>query len=1155
MIMKQLFEHTSTLLRTALLLGAMILVNTQIVKAQTDAQWAEMPDAFETIDPTTVDWSQEPYFYIQFNEGDVHSFLGEYGLSEVMRGKDYVPFSKSIQWTLVPTGTDGEYYLKSLDGNYIRQWPTNEAYCGASPTIDDNRYKFTLTSLSDGYYELVKDGWCLGRENGDEWGRIRPGFNHNSPRARVRFARLKPNIAHIIYYREEGTYANNVNAPSSETRHYLTYSGADYGQKGLINNGSLEGNDNSNYYSPGSSTQSTITDGAGKDGSKGISVSSNGTEENDWNTQFIIKANEIIPIGTKFRVEFDYRADQIVNGVPNQAQAQPGQYNHWDAIGSINFSTNWQHFSKEITVTEDMGNGNERYNTFQSIAICLGKKANTTFYFDNIVLTIPDNTEVSSRKSIIPENKSLWTLPTIAAYHQDGLWTLEETGVDGEFFIKRYNTEQYLNPVKIEGTPDPPLFYSVLGTKDYTYGKYILESPDNNRYSRIKNNTNAWTYIRYLSRSEGDGWPVMQLNDANTNPNFMYAGFLPVEVPETKKDEYYGVLLKVKPRKDNRIKLTRESNSQGNPVIQPLAGSTLEDLYGATFTPDRDYTNLFQIKNLPIGCYTNLVIEFEGAITSGWGISGIIGGEQKWVPMDAGITSYTMNLNGFSSINDFTIFNVGSSRGSITIKACYFTPSEEPDCGKNEMLIHNGGTAAYSEDAGERKLWKLEQVDPYDYLHFSLATPEGRYYQADGVVTDNAGNAKIFTNTELLERFDLKWFFIEPAVKEIPVDKMITHRMSYLKQYAKPGLDKQGLATDAESDWWNHGKGIQKTNHFEITHFVRKNSTLTVEYPTVLNYNNDHIYYQRFYHYNDETCDAAYPDGTDIVGLKNHVSLDVDGNVQYFLYKNGIVTGEKLKWDAFDQGSYERKAQRRFKFTNSDGKNFTVAADVSRYSDMTYENPSYPLSGDLEEPSLTMRYIFYMKDAKEMAANLTACTSETGKWMEKKTIHFGRTQVPYTKYKKVGYRGEFLGIRHLFSDYWVYDDPNFIKKDESGKVVTDDKGNPVIDKKYINDNYLHKANENIITDEELNAFLDEHLISAVDNNSSGKIEVEVVPGNTGIRKGGYNPNIDLRGYTDEGDDNDYEGFYFYDKIARNQKTEYGNSRFVVFRYPESGIDR
>jgi len=1141
MIMKQLFRHTTSLLRTALLLGAMILVNTQ-AKAQTAEQWAAMPDAFETVDPTTVDWSLQPYFYIQFNNGDIHSFLGEFGESNKLTAKDYIPFAKNILWTLEPTDTDGQYKLKSKNGYYV--YSVSEAEPGHADRI--HRYYRSSTTadpaiftiaVSGNFFQIKEVGQttCLGRDHGYEWGDIYD-FALDSPHGIVRFARLKNNIAHIIYYREEGTENGQFRPNFVTTRHYLTYSGADYGQKGLINNGSMESNDNSSYYSPKSSTQSTITDNIGKDGSRGISVTSTGNEDNDWNTQFIIKANEIIPIGTKFRVEFDYRADQIVNGVPNQAQAQPGEYNHWDAIGSINFSTNWQHFSKEITVTADMGNGDGRNNSFQSIAICLGKKANTTFYFDNIVLTIPDNTEVSSRKSIIPKDKSLWTLPTIAAYHQDGLWDLVPTGVDGEFYIKKYGEEKYLTTSDDHkyGNASPNIYYTVLGDNN-NFSKYILESPNANRYTRIKNNapSNVWGYSRYLTHSDGDGWPVLERNSSNANdPDFWYAGFLPVEVPDTKKDEYYGVLLKVKPRKDNRIKLTRESNSQGNPVIQPLAGSTLEDLYGATFTPDRDYTNLFQIRNLPIGCYTNLVIEFEGAITSGWGISGIIDGVQTWKEMQAGITSYTMSLNGFSSIDDFTIFNVGEPNGSITIKACYFTPSEEPDYGKNEMLIHNGGTGTYSEEQAVRKLWKLEQIDPYDYSHFRLETPEGGYYRADGVVTDNAENAKIFTNTELLERFDLKWFYIEPTVKEIPVDKMITHRMSYLKQYAKPGLDKQGLATDADSDWWDNDKGTQKTNHFEITHYVRKGSTLTVEYPTVLNYNNDHIYYQRFYHYNDETCDAAYPDGTDINGLKNHVSLDVDGNVQYFLYKNGMVTGEKLKWDALDQGSYERKAQRRFKFTNSDGKNFTVAVDVSRYSDLTYESTD-PLTSNLEEPSLTMRYIYIMRDAKVMAKDLTSYPEQSGvtdkttwkeegsvcvdefKWMERKTFHFPAKPLPYENDKWAGYRGEFIGLRHVFSDYWVFAD---------GDVNSTDDGN---------------------------------LVSAVTDNNGGKIEVKIYdPNNTGIRLGGWNPvladNPGLKQNTTEGNDEDYQGFYFYDKVARNLKTQYGDSRFVVFRYPKDG---
>ena len=98
-----------------------------------------------------------------------------------------------------------------------------------------------------------------------------------------------------------------------------------------------------------------------------------------------------------------------------------------------------------------------------------------------------------------------------------------------------------------------------------------------------------------------------------------------------------------------------------------------------------------------------------------------------------------------------------------------------------------------------------------------------------------------------------------------------------------------------------------------------------------------------------------------------------------------------------------------------------MAVDVSRYSDMTYANTTAHLQGNLEEPSLTMRYIYYMKDAKEMAAQLTACTEGSDKWLETKVFHFPVRQIFYEKQKKVGYRGEFIGVRHLFSDYWVFD--------------------------------------------------------------------------------------------------------------------------------------
>ncbi len=59
MKMKQLLRHTSSLLRTALLLGAAALIT-----IPTQAQTAGLPDAFETMDPATI-IGDGNYYYIQ----------------------------------------------------------------------------------------------------------------------------------------------------------------------------------------------------------------------------------------------------------------------------------------------------------------------------------------------------------------------------------------------------------------------------------------------------------------------------------------------------------------------------------------------------------------------------------------------------------------------------------------------------------------------------------------------------------------------------------------------------------------------------------------------------------------------------------------------------------------------------------------------------------------------------------------------------------------------------------------------------------------------------------------------------------------------------------------------------------------------------------
>ena len=154
----------------------------------------------------------------------------------------------------------------------------------------------------------------------------------------------------------------------------------------VIENGDFEGNINNNFFSykNGVRNYCSIQDGIGKDNSRGI-VLTNETGGDAFSNQLFVKMNRIIPIGTKFHVEFDYKANKVINGVSTQSHGNPPEnYIHWDCIGSVNFTDQWQHFSKTVTVSSNMGGD---WNTFQTIAFEIGATADAEYYFDNFVIT------------------------------------------------------------------------------------------------------------------------------------------------------------------------------------------------------------------------------------------------------------------------------------------------------------------------------------------------------------------------------------------------------------------------------------------------------------------------------------------------------------------------------------------------------------------------------------------------------------------------------------------------------------------------------------------------------------------------------------------------------------------------------------------------
>ena len=162
------------------------------------------------------------------------------------------------------------------------------------------------------------------------------------------------------------------------------------GWTNLITNGNLASDDVSSFISkvyPNVEDMfgATIAEGAGVNGSRGIVVSTPEAEEAEtWDSQFWINLNRALPEGTILHVEFDYAASDY-SWASTQAHGEPSVYHHWVCLGNVEFAQEWQHFSADIEVSEEMAKGaNSDGIGLKSIAFNLNddKKA-VDYYFDN----------------------------------------------------------------------------------------------------------------------------------------------------------------------------------------------------------------------------------------------------------------------------------------------------------------------------------------------------------------------------------------------------------------------------------------------------------------------------------------------------------------------------------------------------------------------------------------------------------------------------------------------------------------------------------------------------------------------------------------------------------------------------------------------------
>jgi hypothetical protein len=159
------------------------------------------------------------------------------------------------------------------------------------------------------------------------------------------------------------------------------------GWTNLIINSDMEGDDVSSFFTKvaqGDPAPSVILEGEGVDGSRGIKVAATSKVADAWDNQFWFRFTEVVPAGTKYRVSFDYKADADAKA-STQAHAEPGDYIYWDMLGDVNFTTDWQTFTKEGTITADQAGPNQTGGLYQSIAFNLNELADANnYYFDNI---------------------------------------------------------------------------------------------------------------------------------------------------------------------------------------------------------------------------------------------------------------------------------------------------------------------------------------------------------------------------------------------------------------------------------------------------------------------------------------------------------------------------------------------------------------------------------------------------------------------------------------------------------------------------------------------------------------------------------------------------------------------------------------------------
>lgn len=262
----------------------------------------------------------------------------------------------------------------------------------------------------------------------------------------------------------------------------------------------------------------------------------------------------------------------------------------------------------------------------------------------------------------------------------------------------------------------------------------------------------------------------------------------------------------------------------------------------------------------------------------------------------------------------------------------------------------------------------------------------------------------------------------------------VRHKRSWFVKQASDAIDNGDdsyipiggfvLADEDKSYGWTSnsytGSKLQNTNTFRVTRYIKPGDTRKFIVPNasvVSSGGTREKAYQRWFDYRtDGPIDSTY------VFFEDQSKR---------LYSNGLVLGYSLPFNGKTSGDHvEKELEFYLPFNAPDDFEYTVALDASTYNDFVdyfgeNGNPIYPATqidntievpaeADMIEPSLTSRYIYTMRNARQMADRLTACTYGSDQWLEKHTIHFPA--------KFVSFKDPTIPLDYELKNYWFYTD-------------------------------------------------------------------------------------------------------------------------------------